>query len=408
MFCFAVSLMEKSRNDTTSTKYFYFEASFKGYFCFSLLSLTKQLGPRQDTPLTRPPGMTLPTTVGSGCFKHGSKTSDLTSLSSLIIRTNISLTTSLTSPLGLTLFPSTPFSAGTHEGLSFKQIFSHYFRLISVSFCPMREALNLSIYFKNFVYSESIFVLRKPFLRPLLLAPPSSQSSAKQAGLISLWRMVTLSSSPERLASNHTVFCFPSSSVVIIRSTSTYSFSSNSWTNIRLTLFCFLRHLIQQSAYIVTSFFISKRIVVSACCYPIWRSGCRGRRQVYRLADCGDPELANINKTTRYTQGRLPWTLDASNTAPNFFNLTRYVEYGLPVNILSLLFQFAGSGTKLPDPITDDNANFNKGCMDCYFGNTAPLLGEKSLLSLSQSHNTLKKLSKTFLTTSFGCNLLHE
>ena len=36
----------------------------------------------------------------------------------------------------------------------------------------MKEALNLSIYFKNFVYSESIFVQRKRFLRPLLLAPP--------------------------------------------------------------------------------------------------------------------------------------------------------------------------------------------------------------------------------------------
>ena len=77
-------------------------------------------------------------------------------------------------------------------------------------------------------------------MRPLLLAPPSFQSSAKQAGLISLWRIVTLSSSPERLASDHTVFRFPSlSSMVIIRSTSTYSFSSNSWTNIRPTLFCF-------------------------------------------------------------------------------------------------------------------------------------------------------------------------
>ena len=63
------------------------------------------------------------------------------------------------------------------------------------------------------------------------------------------------------------------------------------------------------------------------------------------------------------------------------FNLTRYVEYGLPFNILSLLFQFAGSGAKLPDLIIEDKANFNKGCMDCYFGNIAHLMGEKSLFS---------------------------
>ena len=223
--------------------------------------------------LTRLPGITLPTTVPS---------------------------TLASSPNWSPWTTRRPFSAGTHKGLSFKQIFSHYFLLISVSFCPKREALNLSIYFKNFVYSESIFVLHKRFLRPLLPAPPSSQSSAKQAGLISLWRIVTLSSSPERLASNHTVLRFPSSSsVVIIRSTSTYSFSSNSWTNIRLTLFCFFTPFNSTICVHRHEFFISKRIVVSACCYPIRRSGCRGRRQVYRLADCGDPELTNINKTTR-------------------------------------------------------------------------------------------------------------
>ena len=327
------------------------------------------------------------------------------SLSSSTTRSNISLTTSLTSPLGLTLLLSTPFSAGTHKGLSFKQIFSHYFRLISVSFCPMRKALNLSIYFKNFVYSESIFVLRKRFLRPLLLAPPSFQSSAKQAGLFSLWRIVTLSSSPVRLASDHTVFRFPwSSSVVIIMSRSTYGFSSNSWTNIRLTLYCFFTPF---NSTICVHYHVFK----THCCFSlllpdpeIWRSwestslrrsGTRQHQQDHQVAHC-------------QPQCRLPWTLDALNTAPNFFNLTRYVEYRLPVNILSLLFQFARSGTKFPDPITDDNANFNKGCMDCHFGNTAPLLGEKFLFSPSQSHNTLKKLSKSFLTTLFECNLLHE
>ena len=161
MFCFAVSLMQKSRNDTTLTKYFYFEAPFKGYFYFSLYSLTKQLGPRA---LTTPPGMILPTTVGSGCFKHGSKTSD--------------------------------------------------------------------------------------------------------------------------------------------------------------------------------------------------------------------------------------WT--------------RYVEYGSLLNILSLPIQFAGSGAKFPDLIIDVKANFNKGCIYCYFGNIVPLVGGNFLFSFCQSCNTLGKLGKTFLTTLFGCNLLPE
>ena len=118
---------------TILAKYVYFEASLKTYFCFSLssLKLTKQ-----------PPGPQAPTIP----------------VSASATRTFKGLSTTgkqLPGPRAPTI-PASASATRTSKGLSF--IFGHYLRSISVSSYFKKEALNLSIYFKNFIYSESIFV----------------------------------------------------------------------------------------------------------------------------------------------------------------------------------------------------------------------------------------------------------